>query len=77
MGVYLHAARWPRAWNAPVLLALSALVFVRLRYVYPTRTPVLRRLTPEQLALSLKGRAKLVGEIEEVDGRWTAVCDTR
>jgi hypothetical protein len=21
--------------------------------------------------------AKLVGEIEEIDGRWTAVCDTQ
>ena len=31
--------------NAIVLLSLSALVFWRIRYVYPTRTPVLRRLT--------------------------------
>jgi len=28
-----------------VLLALSALVFVRIGYVYPSRTPALRRLT--------------------------------
>ena len=28
--------------NIAVLLVLSALVFVRLGYVYPTRTPVLR-----------------------------------
>jgi phosphatidylcholine synthase len=45
VALYLHAARWPPAWNAAVLLGLSALVFVRLRYVYPSRTPILRRLT--------------------------------
>jgi phosphatidylcholine synthase len=31
--------------NALVLLALSALVFVRIGYVYPSRTPTLRSLT--------------------------------
>jgi phosphatidylcholine synthase len=31
--------------NAIVLLVLSALVFVRVGYVYPTRTPTLRTLT--------------------------------
>jgi phosphatidylcholine synthase len=31
--------------SAGVLLVLSALVFVRNGYVYPTRTPVLRGLT--------------------------------
>jgi phosphatidylcholine synthase len=39
-----HAVLTP-ALNAAVLLALSALVFWRVRYVYPTRTPVLRTLT--------------------------------
>jgi phosphatidylcholine synthase len=32
-------------FNAAVLVLLAALVFVPLRYVYPSRTPVLRRLT--------------------------------
>jgi phosphatidylcholine synthase len=31
--------------NAIVLLVLSALVFVRIGYVYPSRTPTLRTLT--------------------------------
>ena len=34
-----------RAVNGAILLVLSALVFVRIGYVYPTRTPVLRGLT--------------------------------
>ena len=43
--LYLYAARLPPAVNATILLVLSALVFVRIGYVYPTRTPVLRGLT--------------------------------
>ena len=35
----------PQAANAAILLVLSALVFVRIGYVYPTRTPDLRVLT--------------------------------
>jgi phosphatidylcholine synthase len=45
VALYLYAARLPPAVNATVLLVLSALVFVRIGYVYPTRTPVLRGLT--------------------------------
>jgi phosphatidylcholine synthase len=45
VAVYLHAARLPTTIGAAILLLLSALVFVRNHYVYPTRTPVLRGLT--------------------------------
>jgi phosphatidylcholine synthase len=31
--------------NAAILVALSGLIFVRVRYIYPSRTPVLRPLT--------------------------------
>ena len=43
--LYLMAFSVPPGVNALLLLALSALVFVRIGYVYPSRTPVLRRLT--------------------------------
>jgi phosphatidylcholine synthase len=43
--LYLMAFRTSPGVNAAVLLALSALVFVRIGYVYPSRTPVLRALT--------------------------------
>jgi phosphatidylcholine synthase len=43
--LYLLLFRVPPLVNALVLLALSALVFVRIGYVYPTRTPTLRALT--------------------------------
>jgi phosphatidylcholine synthase len=43
--LYLLLFRVPPFYNALVLLALSALVFVRIGYVYPSRTPTLRALT--------------------------------
>jgi phosphatidylcholine synthase len=45
VALYLHAGRLPPAVTGAILLTLSALVFVRIGYVYPTRTPVLRGLT--------------------------------
>jgi phosphatidylcholine synthase len=45
VAVYLFAAELPQALNAALLLVLGALVFVRIGYVYPTRTPELRGLT--------------------------------
>jgi phosphatidylcholine synthase len=37
--------RLPESVNGTILLALAAMVFVPIRYVYPSRTPVLRWLT--------------------------------
>jgi phosphatidylcholine synthase len=45
VAVYLFAARLSPVVNAGVLVLLSILVFVRIKYVYPSRTPVLRGLT--------------------------------
>jgi phosphatidylcholine synthase len=45
VAVYLFAAGLPPGVNAAILWVLSALVFVRIGYIYPTRTPVLRGLT--------------------------------
>ena len=42
---YLYVARLPAQLNAIVLLVLALLVFVPIRYVYPTRTPVWRSAT--------------------------------
>jgi phosphatidylcholine synthase len=40
--LYLFFAAWPPGVNAAILLGLAALVFVPIRYVYPSRTPVWR-----------------------------------
>jgi phosphatidylcholine synthase len=45
VALYLHVAAMPAVVNAAILVAFSALVFVRIGYVYPTRTPTLRGLT--------------------------------
>ena len=45
VAVYLFAARLPPVVNAAILVTLGVLVFVRIGYVYPSRTPVLRGLT--------------------------------
>lgn len=42
---YLYAAAWPTALNAAILLACAVLVFVPVRYVYPSKTPAWRALT--------------------------------
>ena len=36
---YLLVARWPSQVNAAILLVFAVLVFVPIRYVYPSRTP--------------------------------------
>ena len=45
VAIYLFAARLAPVVNAAILLVLSVLVFVRIGYIYPSRTPVLRGLT--------------------------------
>ena len=45
VALYLYAAGTSPVFNAVLLLALVVLVFVRIGYVYPSRTPVLRGLT--------------------------------
>jgi phosphatidylcholine synthase len=45
VALYLYVGGLPAAVNASILVVLSAMVFWRVRYVYPTRTPVLRALT--------------------------------
>src|SRR5688572_15829689 len=42
---YLLVAGWPASVNAGVLLTCVVLVFIPIRYVYPSRTPVLRLFT--------------------------------
>lgn len=49
--LYLFVARLPPAVNAAILLALAGLVFVRIGYIYPTRTQAFRPLTMTLTAL--------------------------
>lgn len=51
VAVYLFAAGLAPGINAAILLILSVLVFVRIGYVYPSRTPVLRGVTTALAAI--------------------------
>jgi phosphatidylcholine synthase len=42
---YLYLGGWTQAVNGVILLALAALVFVPIRYVYPSRTPAWQAVT--------------------------------
>lgn len=56
--LYLAVSGWSLTANALVLLALAGLVFVPIRYVYPSRTPVL--MLPTNLLGAVWGIALLV-----------------
>ncbi len=43
--LYLYVFHLPPIVNAVVLVALSAMIFIRIGFVYPSRTPALRGLT--------------------------------
>lgn len=45
VALYLHAAALPPVVNAAILVFLVLMVFVRIGYVYPSRTPILQGLT--------------------------------
>lgn len=60
VALYLYAAGTGPVFNAAVLLVLSALVFVRVGYIYPTKTRVLRGPT---LALGTIWAAMMMGVI--------------
>jgi phosphatidylcholine synthase len=64
--LYLVQLGLPQAANAILLLALAVLVFVPIRYVYPSRTPTLRPVT---VALAIAWGAMCVLMIARMPGR--------
>lgn len=73
VAVYLHAARLGSTVSADILLLLSALVFVRNGYVYPTRTPVLRGLTIAMGAVWGVMMLGMIAMMPDVPGRLVIV----
>ncbi|HEX7124653.1 MAG TPA: CDP-diacylglycerol O-phosphatidyltransferase [Thermodesulfobacteriota bacterium] len=67
--LYAYLWGWPPWVNAALLLVLSALVFVPVRYVYPSRMPVLRRLTNGLGVLWGVALLELIRQIPE-PSRW-------
>ena len=69
---YLAAAELSRALNAAAILALAALVFVPIGYVYPTKTPVLRRTTMVLSAIWGAAMFGLILRYPDVPRGWLA-----
>ncbi|MCA1584114.1 MAG: CDP-diacylglycerol O-phosphatidyltransferase [Acidobacteria bacterium] len=70
VALYLYVWRLPRAWAAFVLLVFVALVFVPIRYVYPSRTVAWRGLTT---ALGAAWGALMlwtIWRLPAIDGPW-------
>lgn len=73
VALYLYVFDFSRPVNAAVLLVLAGLVFVPIRYVYPSRTVALRGLT---LALGAAWGAivmVMIWRLPATDGAWTAL----
>jgi phosphatidylcholine synthase len=73
VAIYLYVAHWPQRTNAIVIAVLVVLVFVPIRYVYPSRTNALKLPT---LALGTMWAALftwMIWRLPAVDGRWTLV----
>lgn len=63
VALYLHAAALPPVVNALILLFLVVMVFVRIGYVHPSRTPILQGLT---LVLGLVWGAMLLAIVRAI-----------
>ena len=68
--LYLFVWRLAPATNAVVLVALSLLVFVPLRYVYPARTSVLRGVTMTTSVIWASLMAVVAWRLPATDGPW-------
>jgi phosphatidylcholine synthase len=73
VAVYLYVLHWSKLTNAIVIAILAVLVFVPIRYLYPSRTRVLRMPT---IALGTMWAALftwMIWRLPAVDGPWTLV----
>jgi phosphatidylcholine synthase len=71
VAVYLYVLRLPQRTNAIVLAVLAVLVFVPIRYLYPSRT---RTFKVPTLALGITWAALfawMIWRLPAVDGPWT------
>jgi phosphatidylcholine synthase len=73
VAVYLYVWRPPPAVNAALLTTLAALVFVPLRYVYPSRTKALGGLTLALGAVWGLLMIVMVWRLPATDGPWAAL----
>jgi phosphatidylcholine synthase len=68
---YLFLLQWPAGVNAAILLTFAVLVFVPLRYVYPSRTETLSLLTNLLGAVWAILALWILWRLPVTDGPWT------
>jgi phosphatidylcholine synthase len=73
VALYMFVLRLPAWLNAAIMVTLVVLVFVPLRYVYPSRTTTWRAVTILLGAVWGVATAILVWRLPEVDGPWLAL----
>lgn len=73
VAVYLYAGGLPSSVNAAVLLGLAVLVFVPVRYVYPSRTRRWRVLTLGLGAVWGAQVLAIIWRLPATDGPWLAL----
>ena len=73
VAAYLYMLQWPKAANAGVLVALAALVFVPIRYIYPSRTRTLKLPTLILGAAWAALFAWLIVRLPDTSGPWVTL----
>jgi phosphatidylcholine synthase len=73
VALYLYVWRLPAGVNAVLLLVLAALVFVPIRFVYPSRTVVLRTPTLALGAIWAVLVLVMIWRLPATDGPWPAL----
>jgi phosphatidylcholine synthase len=73
VALYLYVWRWPLAANAVALTVLALLVFVPIRYVYPSRTETLKVPTLVLGAIWAVLMIAVVWRLPATDGPWAAL----
>jgi phosphatidylcholine synthase len=70
IALYVYLLRMPSAANAAILVAFAVLVFIPLRYVYPSRTRTLRAATNVLGVAWAVLLTWIVWRLPEMDARW-------
>jgi phosphatidylcholine synthase len=73
VALYLYVLRPPQAVNAALLVVLAALVFVPIRFVYPSRTVELRALTLTLGAVWAALVLVMIWRLPATDGPWAGL----
>jgi phosphatidylcholine synthase len=73
VALYLYVWRWPVVANAVALTVLALLVFVPIRYVYPSRTETLKVPTLVLGAIWAVLMVVVVWRLPATDGPWAAL----